>query len=79
MLLTYVYAVVDASKFEELFPEENRAKYRFNNDGTKLIYKTYKEDPRLMGYSLYNNSQIKRVLKCPEWKKCLSLYINGNA
>ena len=73
MLLSYVYSVVDAVKFDELLPGESRSRYRFNNDGTKFIYKTFREESRLAGYPLYNKAQIKRVLVRPEWKKCLSL------
>lgn len=73
MLLSYVYSVVDAVKFDELLPGESRSSYRFNNDGTKFIYKTFREESRLVGYPLYNKVQIKRILGRPEWKKCLSL------
>lgn len=73
MLLSYVYSVVDAEKFDELLPGESRLNHRFNNSGTKFIYKTFREESKLVGYSLYNKDQIKKVIGRAEWKKCLSL------
>lgn len=73
MLLSYVYAVVDAAMFDTLLPDKSRLNYRFNNDQTKFIYKTYKEEPLLVGYSLYNNQQIQAIVSMDGWKNNLNV------
>lgn len=64
----FVYAVVNASKFEELYPGQDRSSFRFSTDKSKFIFKTFKEDNRLVGIPLYSKENIKRVLSLPAWK-----------
>lgn len=73
MLLLYVYAIVEASEFDTLLPGQSRSQYRFNKDRTKFVYKTFKEEPRLIGYSLYDKDQIKKILATNDWKSNLNI------
>lgn len=64
----FVYAVVSASRFDDLYPGQDRSSFRFSTDKSKFIFKTFKEDNRLVGIPLYSKDNIKRVLSLPDWK-----------
>lgn len=64
----FVYAVVNASRFDELLPGQDRKSFRFSTDKSKFIFKTFTEDNRLVGVPLYSKENIKRVLSLPQWK-----------
>jgi len=65
----FIYAIVDSSYIQTL--SLNREKLRFNVDKTKFIFKTYKEEPRLVSVPFYTKKHIKNLLLTKEWKNNL--------
>lgn len=62
----YIYAIVnsDMLKVLQLYSQN----VRFNKDKTKFLFKTYKEEPRLINVPFYTKTKIKEILGKEEWK-----------
>lgn len=65
--LCYVYAILSLDAYKTLFGEDDIDLHRLNNTRSKVLFKTFTEEPRLKGLPLYSKSQIKKILTMSEW------------
>lgn len=70
--LSYIYAILDIHKYNQIFNYHYSENLRFNNDKTKVLFKTYKEEPKLIGIPLYSKENIKIILNTREWINSLN-------
>jgi hypothetical protein len=63
--LQYIYAIVDASMVQILGVDPTHV--RFNKDKSKFIFKTYRENSKIVNTPLYAKKQIVKILKNEEW------------
>lgn len=66
--LEYVYAIMPIDHYKNKFGSSNINDVRSNKAGTKVLIKTFKEEPKLIGYPLYSKEQIKKIIGTSEWK-----------
>lgn len=66
--LCYVYAIMPIDDYKHKFGSSEMNDVRLNKARTKVLMKTFKEEPRLVGYPLYSKEQIKKILGTSEWK-----------
>ncbi len=67
----FVYAILDSSYLRTM--SLNRETLRFNVDGTKFLFKTYKEEPKLVNVPFYPKQYIKKLLLTKEWRNNLNI------
>lgn len=71
--LSYVYAILDIDKYNKLFNYRYTQDIRYNHDKSKVLLKTYKEEPKLVGVPLYSKEHIKKILSTNEWRNNLNI------
>ena len=59
--LSYVYAILDIDKYNKLFNYRYTQDIRYNHDKSKVLLKTFKEEPKLVGVPLYSKENIKNI------------------
>lgn len=67
----FIYAILDSSYIQTL--SLNRETLRFNVDKSKFLFKTYKEEPRLVNVPFYPKKYIKNLLSTKEWRNNLNI------
>ena len=66
----FIYAILNIDMLDVLGMD--KLKVRLNNNSTKFIFKTYKEEPRITNTPLYTKKAIKKLLNTDEWKTHLN-------
>lgn len=67
----FIYAIVEVDMIPVLGLNPNTL--RFNNTQTKFLFKTYKEEPRLVNTRFYTKQKIKAILHANEWRNSLNI------
>lgn len=67
----FIYAIVDVQMIPVLGMNPNTL--RFNNTQTKFLFKTYREEPKLVNTRFYTKEKIKEILQTNEWRNSLNI------
>ena len=67
----FIYAILDSSYIQTL--SLNGETLRFNVDKSKFIFKTYKEEPKLVNVPFYPKKYIKDLMLTKEWRTNLNI------
>ena len=68
----FIYAILDSSYIQTL--SLNRETLLcFNVDKTKFLFKTYKEEPKLVNVPFYPKRYIKDLMLTKEWRNNLNI------
>lgn len=70
--INFIYAIIETNKATALGIQYTK-QMRFNNDKTKFIIKSHKENPSLLNVPLYSKDKIKRILQKKEWRTNLNV------
>jgi hypothetical protein len=67
----FIYAIVDVNMINVL--GLNPHTLRYNNTHSMFLFKTYKEEPRLVNTRFYSKERIKDILHTNEWRNSLNI------
>lgn len=70
--INFIYAIIETNK-ANMNGIKHTSQLRFNNDKTKFIFKTYKENSNLRNVPLYSKEKIKKILQKEEWRTNLNI------